>query len=234
VNPEPSLGSGEMFDRIADRYDLLNRILSFGIDVRWRTKAIRSLGLDGAGRILDVATGTADVAIAAARTGLCVVGVDPSAGMLAVGREKVTRAKLDDRVELTLGSAEALPFPAESFDGSIIAFGIRNVPDRLRGVAEMRRVVKPGGRVVVLELGEPQGAALGRLARFHVHTVVPMIGGLVSGSREYAYLQRSIAAFPPADEFAETMASTGLAVEAVIPLTFGVAHLYVTRRPEAV
>jgi demethylmenaquinone methyltransferase / 2-methoxy-6-polyprenyl-1,4-benzoquinol methylase len=231
---DPSLGSGEMFDRIAGRYDLLNRLLSFGIDVRWRTKAIRALGLHGKGRILDVATGTGDVAIAAARTGLQVVGVDPSVGMLGVGREKVVRANLEDHVELEVGNAEQLPFEDESFDGSIIAFGIRNVPDRTRGISEMRRVVRPGGRVVVLELGEPRGAALGRLARFHVHTVVPVIGGLVSGSREYAYLQRSIAAFPPAEEFAETMASVGLAVESVTPLTFGVAHLYVTRRPEAV
>lgn len=234
MNPDPSLGSGEMFDRIAERYDLLNRILSFGIDVRWRTKAIRALGLHGKGRILDVATGTGDVAIAAARTGLHVVGVDPSVGMLAVGREKVVRAKLEERVELEVGNAERLPFEDASFDGAIIAFGIRNVPDRVLGVSEMRRVVRPGGRVVVLELGEPRGAALGRLARFHVHTVVPVIGGLISGSREYAYLQRSIAAFPPAEEFAETMASVGLAVETVLPLTFGVAHLYVTRRPEAV
>jgi demethylmenaquinone methyltransferase/2-methoxy-6-polyprenyl-1,4-benzoquinol methylase len=234
MNPDPSLGSGEMFDRIAERYDLLNRLLSFGIDVRWRTKAIRCLGLDGKGRILDVATGTGDVAIAAAKTGLSVVGVDPSVGMLSVGRDKVRRAGLENQVELEVGNAERLPFADASFDGSIIAFGIRNVPDRARGISEMRRVVRPGGRVVVLELGEPRGAALGRLARFHVHTVVPVIGGLVSGSREYAYLQRSIAAFPRAEEFAETMASVGLAIESVIPLTFGVAHLYVTRRREAV
>lgn len=234
MSTDPSLGSGEMFDRIAERYDLLNRLLSFGIDVRWRMKAIRALGLHGKGRVLDVATGTGDVAIAAARTGLQVVGVDPSVNMLAVGREKVVRAELQDQVQLEVGNAEQLPFEDSSFDGSIIAFGIRNVPNRVKGISEMRRVVRPGGRVVVLELGEPRGAALGRLARFHVHTVVPVIGGLVSGSREYAYLQRSIAAFPPAEEFAETMASVGLAIESVIPLTFGVAHLYVTRRAEAV
>jgi demethylmenaquinone methyltransferase/2-methoxy-6-polyprenyl-1,4-benzoquinol methylase len=226
------LGSGEMFDRIADRYDLLNSVLSFGIDVRWRTKAIRALCLSEDARLLDVATGTGEIAIAAAKTGLYVVGVDPSTKMLAVARDKIERASLADRIRLEIGSAETLPFEDAEFDGGIIAFGIRNVPDRVRGMAEMRRVTRPGGRVVVLELGEPRGAALGRLARFHVHSVVPVLGGIVSGSREYAYLQRSIAAFPPPEEFGELLESVGLEVESITPLTFGVAQLYVARRPE--
>ena len=232
-------GSGAMFDRIAHRYDLLNRVLSLGIDQRWRRRTIDSLGLGGAaggGRLLDLATGTGDLAIMAARRqpGLRVVGVDPAVLMLERARSKVARAGLADRVELVPGDAESLPFEAGSFDGVSIAFGIRNVPDRAAGLAEMRRVTRPGGRIAVLELSEPRGGGpLSRLARFHVHTLVPWIGALLSGEREYRYLQTSIAAFPPSEEFAGMMEATGLVVERVERLTFGVCHLYVARRPEA-
>src|SRR5690606_24145018 len=113
--------------------------------------------------------------------------------------------------------------------GTCIAFGIRNVPDRRQALCEMARVVKPGGRIGILELSEPRGGVLGPLARFHVHTVVPWVGSLLSGAKEYRYLQRSIAAFPPAEEFAALMSDAGLEVLRVEPLTFGVAHLYVAR-----
>lgn len=227
-----------MFDRIADRYDLVNRVLSLGIDQRWRRRAVAAVsgGAPGAAaRFLDVATGTADLAIMIARRypSSEVVGIDPSGGMLGIGRAKVAAGGLAARVRLQEGEAESLPFADASFDGVTIAFGIRNVVDRPRGLSEMRRVTRPGGRVVVLELGEPQGGLTGALARFHVHRFVPAIGGLISGRREYRYLQRSIAAFPAADEFAATMAGTGLTVERVERLTFGVAHLYVGVRSEA-
>ncbi len=228
-----ALGSGEMFDRIADRYDLVNRVLSLGIDVRWRQKAVSALELSEGARVLDVATGTGNVALVLGRAGCQVVGIDPSERMLAIAREKSQKAGLESSIELELGSAEHLPYADQTFDGCVIAFGIRNVPDRARGLAEMCRVTRPGGRVVVLELGEPRGAAMGRLARFHVHSVVPFVGGLFSGSREYAYLQRSIAAFPPPEEFAEMIAGAGLEVERVTPLTFGVANLFVAQRPGA-
>jgi demethylmenaquinone methyltransferase/2-methoxy-6-polyprenyl-1,4-benzoquinol methylase len=146
--------------------------------------------------------------------------------MLAIAREKVQRAALQDRIELCAGDAEALPFDASSFDGLCIAFGIRNVPDRAKGLREMARVVRPGGRIAILELSEP-GGVIGPMARFHVHTLVPFIGALLSGKREYRYLEQSIAAFPPAAAFAELMRHSGLAVLAVTPLTFGVCHLYV-------
>ena len=128
------------------------------------------------------------------------------------------------------GDAEALPFGDATFDGVSIAFGIRNVPNRERALAEMTRVTKPGGRVAVLELSEPRRGILGPLARFHVHTVVPYVGALLSGAPEYRYLQRSIAAFPPAEEFAALMARAGLTVEPPDPLTFGVCYLYVGER----
>lgn len=235
---EPStavtLGSGAMFDGIARRYDLLNRIISLGIDQRWRSRTVASLALGKAARVLDLATGTADLAIRIARThgDSTVVGLDPSVGMLDVGRTKVTSEGLDSRVELVVGDAQALPFDTDSFDGCTIAFGIRNVPDRPAALREMARVVKPGGRIAILELSEPRSGILGPLARFHIHTIVPFVGGLVSGSREYAYLQESIARFPPPDTFAQTMREAGLDVLEVAPLTFGVVCLYVaTPRP---
>lgn len=226
-------GSGAMFDNIAPRYDLLNRLMSLGIDQRWRKKAVDALELPLGGRVLDLATGTADLAIAIAKQHRSaeVEGVDPSENMLAVGRDKLVRGGLDKRVRLGVGEAERLPFDDASFDGVTIAFGIRNVPDRLAGLREMCRVTKPGGRVVVLELSEPERGLMSSLAKLHVHHVVPAMGALLSGSREYAYLQRSIAAFPPAEAFGELMREAGLEVERIEALTFGVAHLYVAKKP---
>jgi demethylmenaquinone methyltransferase/2-methoxy-6-polyprenyl-1,4-benzoquinol methylase len=225
----PRGGSGEMFDAIAHRYDLLNRLMSFGIDRRWRRKLCDALALPVGGRALDLATGTADVAltIAARHPSVSIVGTDPSTRMLAVGEHKVEAAGLGNRVRLAVGDAQAIEAEDDSFDGACISFGIRNVPDRARALAEMARVVKPGGRVAVLELSEPKGGLLGALARFHVHTLVPRMGALLSGAREYRYLQQSIAAFPSASEFAALMDGAGLEVLLVKPLTFGVAHLYV-------
>lgn len=228
---EARLGSGAMFDAIAPRYDLLNRVLSLGIDRGWRRKAVRALGLadrEGA-RVLDLATGTADLAIEIADQypGASVVGVDPSANMLEIGEKKIAARDLSGRVSVSLGEAERLPFEDASFDGVTIAFGIRNVVDRPAGLAEMRRVTKPGGRVVVLELSEPKKGVFSSLARVHVHHVVPLLGGLISGKKEYGYLQASIAAFPPAEEFATMMEKAGLTSVTATPLTFGVAHLYV-------
>lgn len=232
-----ALGSGQMFDRIANRYDLLNRVLSLGIDKSWRKRTVQALALaHKPGRVLDVATGTADLAlqIAATHPACTVVGVDPSANMLELGKRKVAQRKLASRIELALGDAQALAFADDSFDAATIAFGIRNVPDRLLGLREMARVVRPGGKVCVLELGEPRRGLLARAARFHTHRVVPWIGGLLSGHREYEYLQRSIAAFPDAKTFASMMEQAGLVVEQVRPMMFGVCTLFVARRPERI
>jgi demethylmenaquinone methyltransferase / 2-methoxy-6-polyprenyl-1,4-benzoquinol methylase len=223
------VGSGAMFDAIAPRYDLLNRIISLGIDQRWRRKTVDALHLGEAPRVLDVATGTADLALLIARRkpDSRVIGLDPSENMLAVGVRKVVAAGLSDRVELVPGDAQALPFEDTSFDGATIAFGIRNVPDRPRALAEMTRVLKPGARLAILELSEPRGGFMAPFARFHVHHFVPWLGGLLSGSREYRYLQQSIAAFPPAERFAAQMTEAGLVEVTATPLTFGVCHLYV-------
>ncbi len=229
----PRAGSGQMFDAIAQRYDLLNRLISLGVDQRWRRRTVEALRLQADAEVLDVATGTADLALLTTRLhgDARVVGLDPSRKMLEVGREKVERAGLTQRIELLEGDAQALPFEPERFDGITMAFGIRNVPDRALALTQMQRVLKPGAHVTILELSEPKSGLLAAGARFHMHTVVPWLGGLLSGSREYRYLPQSIAAFPPPEEFAELMRRSGLEVIAVEPLTFGVCHLYVGRRP---
>lgn len=222
-------GSGTMFDRIAKRYDMLNRIISLGLDQGWRKKLVKALNIQSeSSEVLDVATGTADVALAIVNQvpGSKVVGLDPSKEMLAVGKDKVTAAKLDDRIELVMGDAQGMELEDDRFDASCISFGIRNVPDRLKGLKEMARTTKPGGRVVVLELAEPRKGILAPFARFHIHYVVPRIGAWLSGDHEYHYLQKSIAAFPPNEEFAKIMEAAGLKDVQFTPLNFGTVTLY--------
>lgn len=231
--PPQELGSGRMFDRIARRYDLLNRVLSFGNDQRWRRAVVRSLDAKAGRRILDLATGTADLAILLARAGADVVGVDPSRAMLDVGQAKVERGGLASQVSLLEGIGEAIPCADASFDGVCIAFGIRNVPDRAAALREMRRVVRPGGRLAVLELNEPRDGLLAPFARAHVHGVVPWIGSVISGDREYRYLARSIAAFPQPAEFSALVESCGWSDVRVRRFTFGVACLFTGVNPGA-
>lgn len=229
-------GSGAMFDGIAHRYDLLNRLMSLGLDERWRHKTVAALELPPGARALDLATGTADLAIRIARQhgDSTVTGLDPSAGMLAIGGQKIARLGLADRLKLIVGDAQTLPHEDDTFDGVCMAFGIRNVPGRPRALAEMARVTRTGGRIAILELSEPETGLLAPFARFYIRTLVPRMGALLSGSREYRYLQRSIAAFPPAAQFASIMEEAGLQVLRVEPLTFGVCHLYVaTPKPSA-
>ncbi len=231
----PALGSGAMFDKIAARYDAMNRVLSFGLDRGWRRRTVRALALGTAPRVLDLATGTGDLAVDIARMhpDATVIGLDPSRQMLAIALRKLVSRGLADRVTLVRGDAQHLPYRDAEMDAATIAFGIRNVPDRLAALREMARVVRPGGRVAVLELGEPRRGLLARAARFHTRHVVPRLGALLSGAREYRYLQRSIAAFPPSAEFAQLMERAGLHVLEVAPLTFGVCTLYVTTPAEA-
>lgn len=218
-----------MFDTIAQRYDLLNRLISFGIDTRWRRRTVEALDCKPGHRVLDLATGTADLALLTAKTypEVSVVGLDPSPKMLEVGNKKIQEANLSSRISLTLGDAQALPFPEKSFDAVSMAFGIRNVPDRLRALQEMERVTRDNGRIAILELSEPRDGVLSKLARFHIHSVVPWVGAMISGQKAYHYLQASIAAFPPPEEFAGMMQEAKLRVLDIIPLTFGVSCLYV-------
>lgn len=242
--PVPRAGSGEMFDNIAQRYDLLNRIISLGLDQSWRRKTVKALGLTPGATVLDLATGTGDLAmmIAELHPEARVIGTDPSKGMLEVADRKARAA--GSKVAFRAGDAQTIELADHSVDAISMAFGIRNVPDRARALREMARVTRPGGRVAILELSEPargegEGAAipgrapswaqgaLSALARFHIHSVVPAVGGVISGRREYGYLQRSIAAFPPPERFAALMDESGLEVVEIELLTFGVACLFV-------
>lgn len=234
MSTELQLGSGAMFDRIAGRYDMVNRVLSLGMDQGWRRRTVAELHLGDKPRVLDLATGTGDLAIAVAkaRPEGHVIGLDPSREMLAVAAKKIAKRGLESRVTLMEGDAQVLPFGNCELDGVTIAFGIRNVPDRPRALREMARVVRPGGRIAVLELGEPNSGLLAKAARFHTRHVVPRLGALLSGAREYKYLQTSVAAFPPANEFAAIMKGNGLDVVAVIPMTFGACTLYVATPKE--
>ena len=225
------LGGGQMFDRIARRYDLMNRLISLGLDSLWRRRLVQAISpIEGGQAILDAATGTADVALAlsAAYPEATVTGLDPSTGMLAIGHEKV---RDNGAITLVEGDAQALPFEEGHFAGVTIAFGIRNVPDRLLGLREMTRVLRPGGTLAILELGEPRRGLLAPFARFHVHHVVPFLGGLLSGSREYRYLQESIAAFPSPEDFVALMAEAGLESCRFADLSFGACQLYTGTKP---
>ncbi|MEE2903278.1 MAG: bifunctional demethylmenaquinone methyltransferase/2-methoxy-6-polyprenyl-1,4-benzoquinol methylase UbiE [Myxococcota bacterium] len=220
-------GSGEMFDAIAHRYDRLNRILSMGLDQGWRKTTLKKIGLRDGHKVLDLATGTGDLAMLQANTTSQIVGLDPSANMLAVAQEKVDSSGISDRVKLVLGDAQDLEFPDNHFDRVTIAFGIRNVPDRMQGLREMVRVLKPGGMVGILELNEPERGVLAAGAKLYIRRIVPWIGAILSGSKEYRYLQESIAAFPNNNDFKEMMRTAGFTKPEAYPLTFGVCTLFV-------
>lgn len=219
----------EMFSEIAARYDLLNHVLSFNVDRLWRRDLVRAAGVPRGGRVLDACTGTADVAIGFARRmpSLHVVGLDRSVGMLDIGRRKVEKANVGDRVELTEGDVMDLPFPDGSFDAVTIAFGLRNLPDYAAGVAEMGRVLAPGGRLLVLEFCPPTNAIYLKGYNFYLQNVLPIVGGLISGSRRaYRYLASSIGEFLPRDRVLEVMTLAGLRDVDAMKLTGGIAYIY--------
>jgi demethylmenaquinone methyltransferase / 2-methoxy-6-polyprenyl-1,4-benzoquinol methylase len=222
-----------MFDRIAPRYDLLNRVLSGGTDVRWRRRAVDMLGLEAPARVLDLCTGTADLLIEAIsrdprNSGL---GVDLSHAMLARGSGKLARAGYSGRAALVGGDGELLPLRDGLFDGALVAFGIRNVGDPVKAMREVRRVLRPGGRFVVLEFSTP-GGVLGFAYRFYSRRVLPRLGGLVSGDASaYAYLPASVARFPAPEAFAALMREAGFAGVRWKRLTGGIACLHLAEKP---
>lgn len=226
-------GSGKMFDRIAARYDLLNRLMSLGLDIWWRRQLVRQLPHKPGAQILDVATGTADVALAIAKADATatITGVDPSDAMRAIGHKKIAQRGLGSRIHLLYGDAQALPFADATFDAATISFGIRNVPDRLQGLREMRRVVKPGGQILILELAEPKQGLLGPFVRWYIHTLVPALGAFFSGVQEYRYLQSSIAAFPAPDAFVALCTEAGLEKTKYTRLSFGAVSLFSGKTP---
>lgn len=218
-----------MFDRIAARYDLLNRLLSLGRDGVWRRALVRALDLKPGDRMLDVAVGTGDVALEAlaAHPGVVAVGVDPALAMLRLGADKLRARAGSAAWHLAGGDACRLPFRTGVFAGAAIAFGIRNVRDRLAALQEMARVTRAGGRVGVLELQVPDHGPLQPLARAWVRWVVPLAGQVLSSTDEYRYLRRSMEAFPTPAEFSSLMAQAGLTGVTARPLEAGAVRLYV-------
>jgi demethylmenaquinone methyltransferase/2-methoxy-6-polyprenyl-1,4-benzoquinol methylase len=241
----------DMFDRIAFRYDFLNRFLSGGIDIYWRKKAIRALTApskiaaknrtggdlhEGIAKkdakewnILDVATGTADMAIMMNRylSPEKITGIDISTGMLDIGRQKIARHKLEGKIELYTGDSEAINFPNDSFDAISVAFGVRNFEDLEKGLQEMLRVLRPGGRLVVLEFSQPKKAGFRQLYELYLRLVAPGIGRLLSKSREaYAYLNESVRAFPEGDDFVRILDKNGYRDTRLQRLSLGICTIY--------
>ena len=219
----------EMFNAISPKYDALNRILSAGIDQSWRRKTLREIRATGALNLLDVATGTADLALALAKgiPGSRVVGVDISAGMLEVGRSKVRARDLEGRVRLDLGDGEQLPYEESSFGAVTVAFGVRNFENLEQGLRDMRRVLEPGGTLAVLEFSQPTAWPLRSLYLFYFTNILPRIGRLVSkDASAYTYLPNSVQAFPYGEAFAAKLREAGFKSVRVRPLTFGIESLY--------
>lgn len=218
-----------MFNRIAPYYDLLNRVLSLGIDRSWRKKAIALLK-DGKPRhILDVATGTADVALMTAHrlSPEQIIGIDISTEMLDIGRQKITKQGLDAIIELQEGDSENLPFPDNTFDAVTVAFGVRNFEHLENGLAEMHRVLKPGGQVVILEFSQPTAFPFKQLFHFYFRNILPVVGRMTSKDpKAYRYLYESVQAFPDGERFLEVLQKTGYKSNRCIPLTLGICSIY--------
>ena len=229
---EESLGKkrqvAKMFNNISGRYDFLNHFLSLGIDIRWRKKAIRFLKPFQPKTILDVATGTGDFAFEAlALNPDKVTGVDISEGMLEVGKKKVKSAGLQNKIELTYGDSENLPFADNSFDAVIVAFGVRNFETLDKGLAEIQRVIKPQGHIVVLEFSKPTAFPMKQLYNFYFRYILPVVGRLVSRDKSaYTYLPESVEAFPDGDRFLKHLEHVGFTETRCQALTFGVSSLY--------
>ena len=222
-----------MFDAIARRYDLLNHVLSAGLDTRWRARAIRDAALPAGAHVLDLCTGTADLAIAAvtAVPQARVVGVDFAGAMLRVGLDKLRARRLDDRISLVRGDATRIPVRDGWADAATIGFGIRNVAEPEAALRELARTIKPGGRLVILEFGEPIIPGIRSLYNWYFRFVLPQLGRLVSKHQSaYSYLPASVGSFPPPAQFAATIASHGFRDVRAVPLTLGIVYLYAGTR----
>ena len=218
-----------MFNNISKTYDMLNRMMTMGIDKIWRKKAIRSLRSIAPQLMLDVATGTGDFALESIRilNPKKIIGVDISAGMLDVAREKISKKGLQDRFEVQLGDSEKLQFDDDTFDAVTVAFGVRNFENLEQGLADIRRVLKPGGKAIILELSNPTAFPIKQLYHFHFHKLTPALGKLISkDSSAYSYLPESVANFPDGDRFAAITQKVGFKETKVRPQTFGFCTIY--------
>ena len=224
-----------MFDRIAPTYDTLNHLLSFQTDRRWRRKAARWAAEGTPSVLLDVATGTADLAIALARRlpSAHITGIDLSEKMVDLGREKVEQRHLEHQVNLLQGDVAHLPFPDGSFDSVTVAFGVRNFEDLEQGLSEIHRVTRPEGRVTILEFSLPERFPIKQLYRFYFHRILPLVGRWVSRDHDaYRYLPRSVEHFPPPERFEHLLSARGMEPIRRQRLNLGIATLYQAKKRE--
>jgi demethylmenaquinone methyltransferase/2-methoxy-6-polyprenyl-1,4-benzoquinol methylase len=225
----------QMFGEIAPRYDFLNHLLSLGVDLHWRRQTVRRVRPEGSAPVLDLCSGTGDLALAYFRHGgppAPIVAADFCPQMLAIGRRKGVRAGAEDRLTFVEADAQQLPFPDDYFQIVAVAFGLRNVADTDRGLREMVRVCKPGGRVAILEFSMPHRQPWRGMYRWYFHRVLPRIGQLLArnGSGAYKYLPSSVGEFASGQQLADRMEAAGLTSVEFSPLTFGVAMLYVGKK----
>ena len=222
-----------LFDKIAPHYDFLNHFLSAGFDIRWRRKAIRLLGEYHPKSILDIATGTADLAIEASRLPVnSICGIDLSPEMLKVAQKKILRRGLKSLIAVEEGSAEYLRFPDNTFDAVMVAFGIRNFSNLDQGLREMLRVIRPGGAAMILEFSRPRRAPFKQLYAIYFSRILPRLGGMISKSPEaYQYLPSTVQAFPDGERLLDILHSTGYVRSRQYPLTMGIATIYIAEKP---
>ncbi|MEP2687739.1 bifunctional demethylmenaquinone methyltransferase/2-methoxy-6-polyprenyl-1,4-benzoquinol methylase UbiE [Maribacter dokdonensis] len=222
----------KMFDTISKNYDGLNRVISFGIDIKWRKKVVEILKKEQPNSILDIATGTGDLAIALTKTGAKkIVGLDISPGMLAVGKEKVTDKNLDNTIEMVVGDSENLVFDANSFDAVTVSFGVRNFETLETGMVEILRVLKPNGTLVVLETSVPTKTPYKQGYNFYTKNILPLIGKIFSkDDSAYGYLSESASVFPHGENFNNILREIGFIDVTNKPQTFGVASIYVAKK----
>ncbi len=217
-----------MFDNIAHRYDFLNRSLSMGIDIIWRKKAIAQLKEIQPKSILDVATGTGDFALEAmSLKPEKITGVDISVGMLELGKEKIAKKNLSETIEMVVGDSENLPFEDNTYDAATVAFGVRNFENLQKGLADINRVLRPGGKLVVLELSTPKKFPIKQLFGFYFNNILPLFGKMLSkDDSAYTYLPESVNAFPDGEDFKKVMVAAGFERNTSRSLTFGICSLY--------
>ena len=223
----------QMFDGISSQYDLLNRIISGGIDVKWRKNVVDLLLVKKPQKILDVATGTGDLAVALAQTQASeIVGIDISEGMLDIGKQKVKKGQWDKRIKMQIGDSENIDYPANYFDAVTVAFGVRNFENLNKGLSEILRVLRPGGDLIILETAVPQKFPLRQFYRFYTHSVMPLIGWFFSKDKSaYQYLSDSANAFPFGEAFNNILAKNGFIAIEDLPQTLGVASIYRAKKP---
>ncbi|MBT8182736.1 MAG: bifunctional demethylmenaquinone methyltransferase/2-methoxy-6-polyprenyl-1,4-benzoquinol methylase UbiE [Eudoraea sp.] len=222
----------QMFDAISGNYDGLNRVISFGIDIKWRNRVVAILKKRNPTKILDIATGTGDLAINLVKTGAeQIIGLDISKGMLEVGKKKVTEKGLDTTIEMVVGDSENLPFDDQTFDAVTVAFGVRNFENLEKGLAEIYRVLKPSGTFVVLETSVPTKSPFKQGYWFYTKSILPLIGKMFSKDRSaYTYLSESAAVFPYGQAFNNILGKIGFIAMENKPQTFGVASIYVASK----